>query len=92
MTEQPTGPDLEFAHIEYITGSPDIQSKLVVEKVGTIDISDISRTEIVDSQMLNSLRFYKGVLQCRVKVQEIDEYGDPLWPAMWEWHDVKVAV
>jgi hypothetical protein len=53
-------------------------------------LCEMRSTQVVDSQMLRSLRVNCGVLQCRVKVQEFDGYGDQVSPVMWEWHDVEV--
>tara|TARA_R110000782_G_scaffold34616_1_gene82675 strand:- start:1408 stop:1686 length:279 start_codon:yes stop_codon:yes gene_type:complete len=91
MTEQPTGPDLEFAHIEYITGSPDLQSNLVPETTETKFLNDMRASQVVDTQMLDNLRVYQGVLQCRIKVQEFDGHGYQVSQVMWEWRDVEVV-
>tara|TARA_B110000908_G_scaffold164460_1_gene212532 strand:+ start:1689 stop:1967 length:279 start_codon:yes stop_codon:yes gene_type:complete len=91
MSEQPTGPDLEFAHIEYITGSPDLQSSLVMETKETKFLNDMRARQDVDTQMFDNLRVYQGVLQCRIKVQEFDGHGYQVSQVMWEWRDVEVV-
>jgi hypothetical protein len=69
----------------------DIQSSLVIETTETKSLYDMRSTQVTDTQMLNSLRVYQGALQCRVKVQDFDGYGDPVSPVMWEWRDVKAV-
>jgi hypothetical protein len=69
----------------------EIQSSLVAETTETKFLNDMRRTQVVDTQLLDSLRVYQGVIQCRVKVREFDGYGDPVSAVMWEWHDVEVV-
>ena len=69
----------------------DILSSLVGETPETKMLNELRDTQVVDSQMLDSLRVNCGVLQCRVKVQQFDGWGDPASPIMWEWRDVGEA-
>jgi hypothetical protein len=68
----------------------EILSSLVCETPETKMLNEMRNTQVVDSQMLNSLRVNCGVLQCRVKVQKFNGYGDAVSPVMWEWSDVEV--
>jgi hypothetical protein len=69
----------------------DIQSNLVIETAETKRLNDMRRPQVVDELMWSSLRVYKGVLQCRVHVQEFDGYGYQVSPVMLEWLDVEVV-
>jgi hypothetical protein len=53
-------------------------------------LNEMRVTQVVDSQILDSLRVNMGLLQCRVKVQEFDGHGYPVSPIMWEWRNVEV--
>jgi hypothetical protein len=68
----------------------EIVSSLVSETPETKMLNELRSTQVVDSQMLDSLRVNCGVLQCRVKVQKFNGYGDAVSPVMWEWSDVEV--
>jgi hypothetical protein len=68
-----------------------MQSSVVGETPETKMLNEMRNPQVVDSQMLDSLRINCGVLQCRVKVQKFNGYGDPVSPVMWEWRDVQVG-
>jgi hypothetical protein len=69
----------------------DYESTVMGESPEMKRLSEMRDSRVIDTSMLDSLRVNCGVLQCRVKVQKFNGYGDAVSPVMWEWSDVQVT-